>query len=377
MCAAEHEPRRDVAVRETLQNEPRSSRAPGSEEPIARRGPPGHRRGSQAPQHLPRARAASAAARLVEAPQRQRRHAHGRVLATQQASTRAIRPGPRQLDDAPLAANSSTASSISRAPVLVAGGRRNEPFRDAHRGAKRTRPYGFAIDEAPRDAKRPPRPRLSRAAPSPSPPAGPPSGSCSAADAAKHRLGVDGRRRCRGRGRAGRHQGASACRGSVKELLGLGSAPRRRRRSASRTIADRSRTAAGRRASPRRASVRPRASGPAGQHGSVVRPAGESDEVGSHPAAERLDVAAPLRGALVVAHPLARIEQEAKVHPAATISSTRPPAPRRWLRRGSACRPRLAFVDQRQALDRERNISTETTASRRPSRAPDRERPSP
>ena len=92
-----------------------------------------------------------------------------------------------------------------------------------------------------------------------------------------------------------------------------------------------------------------------GQHRAVVRPAGAGDEVDPHPAAELLDLAAPLPGALVVAHPLARVEQQA----------TGPPRGHDLLvlarqRRGGglveaahAVRG-LTFVHQRHALDGER-----------------------
>ena len=48
-----------------------------------------------------------------------------------------------------------------------------------------------------------------------------------------------------------------------------------------------------------------------GQDGAVVGPAGAGDEVDPHPAAELLDLAAPLGSALVVACPLASVEQQA------------------------------------------------------------------
>jgi hypothetical protein len=91
-----------------------------------------------------------------------------------------------------------------------------------------------------------------------------------------------------------------------------------------------------------------------GEHSAVMGPASEGDEVRSHPAAELLDLAAPLSRALVVAHSFASIQQEAE-RPAGRNDLLEFACQRRGCGFVEAAHSvhDLAFVHQRQALDRE------------------------
>ena len=139
---AEDQPGRDVAIHESVCDEAEGSTSRG----VRSRSRRGRRLGPAAPRVR---RAAGARARPADAPIASRR------LSASVASRTAASPRPSEAStrvssslarasskDAPVAANSSTASSPRVARLLlVAGGGRDEPFGEVQRGAQRARSY--------------------------------------------------------------------------------------------------------------------------------------------------------------------------------------------------------------------------------------------